>query len=540
MSTNNNPIRDLTEFVTKLDSFYYRQEYSSIIDMCESLDFYEYEYNPDILYIAYRYVFCKITLFDFANVYQLIVYVKSWPNDNAKAIYYVLMINLLVKISNYDCDTAIDKYLQKIEILVVDDYKINIAILLTKTWYRMCEVRDMFTKNIMIQELKEKIIELIPPQELPGHIEGPSPFFKNLLDNLDFMNSDDKITLIKSYSNQFSDDNILKKFNVNMNLCNYISAKEDLCNIFENVSRANVDYMRFQNMLIDTIINRLPVSSEFSTRLLDRLDAWLDVLKDYKQFDLPRQIKKVHILNSLAIRIKDFDNDNSKTIIQEADSICQLLPSSTLLDKLKRRTKQNVMVVFKKHDELLLFLEENNIENPSPRSILDMLIMYSNKKNYEKFIYYYDKYSDLLAHTMKHSPYYIRLIIIRIKYLIETHQIQTIKQLTRELEITVDTKLEQNCIDQLEKIKQNINLLTQFVLLNGFNIVDDYDIKGDTKGLKNQDDVLMCPICWLEVKSESITLIECNSCNKYVGHFLCVSKWLTKNKRCPYCNTNNV
>lgn len=75
-------------------------------------------------------------------------------------------------------------------------------------------------------------------------------------------------------------------------------------------------------------------------------------------------------------------------------------------------------------------------------------------------------------------------------------------------------------------------------LLN-YNIIENYDLVSDTKCLRDTDNKIICPICLENVEQDKITLIECNKCNKYVGHMLYVYNFIISNKgkniKCVYC-----
>ena len=51
---------------------------------------------------------------------------------------------------------------------------------------------------------------------------------------------------------------------------------------------------------------------------------------------------------------------------------------------------------------------------------------------------------------------------------------------------------------------------------------------------KNGDNV--CLICFDKLYEKNI-IIECVSCSKYIGHSVCISKWLETNPTCPLCRS---
>lgn len=89
--------------------------------------------------------------------------------------------------------------------------------------------------------------------------------------------------------------------------------------------------------------------------------------------------------------------------------------------------------------------------------------------------------------------------------------------------------------DVIERIKYSYDILSHY----GFNIIEDYDYKSDINCLKDEEDKIICPICYDEIDQEKITVVQCVSCKKYIGHIACIVKLIISarndNVLCPMC-----
>ena len=122
---------------------------------------------------------------------------------------------------------------------------------------------------------------------------------------------------------------------------------------------------------------------------------------------------------------------------------------------------------------------------------------------------------------------------MRIQYLILTHQIQTITQ----FDIVIDPaviRLHPTLSAKYAALKDSISAIIEYIKHKGFSLIEDYSLE-DPLGCFDSDEVLICSICLDEITNPKATLVLCPHCKEYVGHMLCVSKWLKTGNSCPLC-----
>lgn len=215
--------------------------------------------------------------------------------------------------------------------------------------------------------------------------------------------------------------------------------------------------------------------------------------------------------------------------------------------------------ILKKYDSIISKISNNYIENFNIENfeniqnnqyisynLVDIFYIYYNRsfkdKSYGEKIYelYQNNKEFIFNKLYKYLIHY--LINVVSKSLIITHNIQTLKEFYKEVSRIVlpytpfITELENlkiiiNSLEVSESFMKNINL----------KIVENYDYL-DEKGCKDQTNTLICPICYDNIDNNKITLIECNSCHKYIGHFFCVSNYINNkvnddNITCPMCRS---
>jgi hypothetical protein len=72
------------------------------------------------------------------------------------------------------------------------------------------------------------------------------------------------------------------------------------------------------------------------------------------------------------------------------------------------------------------------------------------------------------------------------------------------------------------------------------HVVSGYKLS-DPKFIRNENDIPYCLYCVKRIDNQKQTLIECDKCHYYVGHYACFRKWKETNirgtrcKRCKAC-----
>jgi hypothetical protein len=68
-------------------------------------------------------------------------------------------------------------------------------------------------------------------------------------------------------------------------------------------------------------------------------------------------------------------------------------------------------------------------------------------------------------------------------------------------------------------------------------IVGGYKL-ADLKFIRNENDIPYCMYCLKLIDNQKQTLIECDQCHYYVGHYDCFRKWREGgNRMCKACGT---
>lgn len=160
----------------------------------------------------------------------------------------------------------------------------------------------------------------------------------------------------------------------------------------------------------------------------------------------------------------------------------------------------------------------------------DLCMVYNNLKMYQELSDFYLKNKQFIDHFFKNNNMKIRLYPTIINAMIETHQIESIDELNEIMKIE---NLENSGLDtdiaRYNRFKTAVEQLTKYkeILVGlGVNIVEKYDINKDENGLRDGDNKLVCPICYENIEREKITLVQCVSCKKYVGHIRCIVDYI--------------
>jgi hypothetical protein len=80
--------------------------------------------------------------------------------------------------------------------------------------------------------------------------------------------------------------------------------------------------------------------------------------------------------------------------------------------------------------------------------------------------------------------------------------------------------------------EENYKILLEKELLK---IVGGYKLS-DPKFIRNANDIPYCTYCLQLIDNQKQTLIECDKCHYYVGHYACFKKWREDgNRMCKIC-----
>jgi hypothetical protein len=185
-------------------------------------------------------------------------------------------------------------------------------------------------------------------------------------------------------------------------------------------------------------------------------------------------------------------------------------------------------------------------EHSAVNGLLDLFTLYYYIKNYKRVCELYNANKKYLIEKTTGNRLSAVMYHIVIPSLIITHEIQSIG----ELESIIDVIDEDNPIikgdykkstDNIKGAIQALKNREQLILSAGFNVINDYDYHTDPKGLKNEDDKIVCPICYDSIEKDKVTVIECVGCHKYIGHLICVSDYIIscmkerKTAKCLLC-----
>lgn len=168
--------------------------------------------------------------------------------------------------------------------------------------------------------------------------------------------------------------------------------------------------------------------------------------------------------------------------------------------------------------------------------------------DYLKITDFYFRYKDFFHYRLENNNLLIRMYCVVVISFIKTNQVQTINELEQFLNFSeimknvVNNEYYKQEIKLYHDIKQSITALERRKILIesiGFKIIENYDYKLDENGLKDGDDKIVCPVCYDAIERDKITVIQCISCKKYIGHIYCISEHILqnikKNKRTVDC-----
>ena len=357
--------------------------------------------------------------------------------------------------------------------------------------------------------------------------------------------------LILNTKNTFS---IVKSIFNSINECNYIKASSYL-SFLKNT--------RVSQSLIKLISIQLKICSNHFDR--NDLEIFVSELKlifdcDTKISTLNKglKLKAINIFLSCFLKI---DNEN----LLKHNSFIQRYYEENIENKENKEdidNIDNIDSILKKYDTIISKISKiseipNNYFNidtnidPNIDNLVDLFYIYYGRslkdKLYNEKIYelYQTNKAFIFKKLYKHMIQ--TLINVVSKSLIITHNIKRLKEFYKEISqilLSYTTVF----ITELENIKiitNSLEISESFMKNINLTIVEDYDYL-DEKGCKDQTNTFICPICYDNIDNNKITLIECNSCHKYIGHFFCVSNYINnkinddnnnnnENIKCPMC-----
>ena len=72
--------------------------------------------------------------------------------------------------------------------------------------------------------------------------------------------------------------------------------------------------------------------------------------------------------------------------------------------------------------------------------------------------------------------------------------------------------------------------------MNGFSMCNNFDDHKNDNFLMDENDDIICCICYDKINLSKSTLVKCDGCNKYIGHVLCLISYIVETGKCPHCN----
>lgn len=193
------------------------------------------------------------------------------------------------------------------------------------------------------------------------------------------------------------------------------------------------------------------------------------------------------------------------------------------------------LIFIKDGQAIIKWLEKyvlNKITTPSTGLIVDYMVMLVNLREYKKYEEAYHKWNNLIL-TSSSRTILSLYKSARLRYLLDTQQLDDIQQ----LDSIPNSNHAPVIFTEIKKYNSKrlyIQKLLGHLKTHGFKIVENYSLD-DAAGCFDSDNCLTCSICLDEILDARITLITCLDCKKYVGHALCLAKWLKTNASCPLC-----
>lgn len=516
---------------------------NEMVDFIQSIDYSSLDYTVDYnIYLLYNYISNKFTNYDFKEIDEKLELLSRL----SPILYYEI-------ISFWSClDTKF--YIDKI----IETEPTNKF----ERYHKLCCIYKSKISSIKIQEaykivdeLKEKVNEIsegepVIIKKLDNTIESILPHLDVLYEKLNI----NKVSSILKYINRsiitydydkaYTYIDLLKNTKINPHFLNMISFQ---LRIFSNVDK-------------DTLIEFVK-----EIELLYETDTKIDVL----QKGIKMRVMGVCAFTFLRIKTKDellkninfieeFFEENMSSIEHnnKGDLIMRnyygivLRSSSSLISlltgKAKEDTTKKMINCAEKIAEILEKKDGDYNGCASTNNLIDLFQVYNiltNKdKSYNtKICKLYEDNKEFIYEKIQ-SKMLPPLVNSIFNSLIVTHNVKTLKELYERISSLNDDnpfKAERGYLEQ----KFNAVIAGEKVIKNfGLNIVEKYE-ESDEKGCRDETDKLVCTICYDNIEEEKITLIECPHCHKYIGHYFCITKYLSSKIKhlsdinCPLCRT---
>jgi hypothetical protein len=338
---------------------------------------------------------------------------------------------------------------------------------------------------------------------------------------------------------------------INKSILSYDYEKVYMCIDLLKNSKINSHFLNIKLLQIK-IFYKVDISSlsEFikEVELLFESDTKIDVLKKglkmhyilecaftFLRLTKDELIKNMSFIEKFFEENMDNIEPNSKgdTILRNYYGII-LRSSSSLLSLLTGKAKEDILEKILNYSKKIaeIIEKKDGISNGrvSQNNLIDLFQVYnvltSKDKSYnEKICKLYEVNKNFIHEkiNIKMLPPIVNSIF---SSLIQTHNVKTLKELyERIMSLDGDNPFKaergylekkMNQVIEMEKVVKNFAL----------NIVEKYEER-DEKGFRDDTDKLVCVICYDNIDKEKITLIECPHCHKYIGHFFCITKYLS-------------
>ncbi len=330
---------------------------------------------------------------------------------------------------------------------------------------------------------------------------------------------------------------------------NYIKAKE--CIDIIKYSKISKDYINCLEYTFEILTNENEVYNmdkliEHYTNISINNTKYTSVLLGYKLL-LLNKLTFIFIRNNNTKNINDFKEYYDKNIVlfENCKNLLYYSIIASYFGKLLKH-ETNVSIKLQYCKNIINSLEQYIYLRKNFNHIIDLMRMYnlmkSQDKSYQiKLNELYESNKDFILKN-KESNLFIVFVNLISQVLIDSHQIKLLKELRTS--IVYDENNSSNLIKKEfslhKKIIQNFNNTDYIIKTIGFNIVDSCDVSCDNpKCMRNEDDKIVCPICYDTIEDNKITMIECLKCNKYIGHYMCVQKYIktkiTEHKQEIHC-----
>ena len=469
----------------------------------------------------------KLDYSDINNLFFIEMYIKlkdAFGYDDYYDLLEILKNNSLISYYYFlnDFYPTRKKILELTPINIIENIK-----------YKIVSEADNL-KNIN-KDIKTKTID-----EIKLYINNLT--INNCLLNKYFNNKLDYLSNNYNKEPTYNDIRYIIKYNdYHRDIFNYNKCLECL-EILKDNKIVNKDYLFFMELFLVSLIN-------------NKIDVDI-LLESYNKIYYSNNIREIYIFHKYKIinkiiyiinRLEDIDE--KKTQITKIYKLYEQYKKDDCLDDdilswpifisleyllygLLSNVETNKDISYKYIEKSINVILKVKKLNLYPNKIIDIIILYSNMKNYKKAIEYYDMYKDCLLDKLKDNSVYVKVYAIIIKCYIHTHQIQNIDDLyllLKNIEFNKYFYKEKQMIEFYTKLIKDMNYLVSHKRYN-FNLIYNYDLINDEKCIRDCDNKIMCMICLENIEQDKITLIECNKCNKYIGHILCVFNYITHNK----------